>query len=185
VAPSARKSKQVSRKPSIGRKNETSLIRESDAGDLWRGKTLLDRPGFLVRRLYQIHVALFIEECASEAITPIQYSVLAALEQLGTTDQTTLSRATALDRTNVADVLKRLAGRRLLKRSTSPTDQRMAMAGLTPEGRALLKRLARSSARAHERTVAALSGDDRTFFLNTLDRLIEAGGSNRAIVSEE
>ena len=40
-------------------------------GDDWHGKPLQERPGFLIRRLHQIHVALFMEECAAESITPM------------------------------------------------------------------------------------------------------------------
>ena len=41
--------------------------------DLWQ------RPGYLIRRLHQIHVAMFIEECAAFNITPVQYAVMTAL----------------------------------------------------------------------------------------------------------
>ena len=40
------------------------------------GNELSDRPGFLVRRLHQIHLALFAEECAGLDITPVQYSIM-------------------------------------------------------------------------------------------------------------
>ena len=53
------------------------------SGDDWHGKPLQERPGFLIRRLHQIHVALFMEECAAESITPVQYSILTALEHMG------------------------------------------------------------------------------------------------------
>ena len=36
---------------------------------LWR------RPGYLVRRLHQIHSAIFFEECAAFGITPVQYGL--------------------------------------------------------------------------------------------------------------
>ena len=40
---------------------------------------LEQRPGYLIRRLHQIHVALFQKECAAFEITPLQYSLLTAL----------------------------------------------------------------------------------------------------------
>ena len=40
---------------------------------LWR------RPGYLIRRLHQIHYALFFEECAAFGITPVQYGLLTLL----------------------------------------------------------------------------------------------------------
>jgi hypothetical protein len=49
------------------------------------------RPGFLIRRLHQIHVALFQKNCAAFEITPLQYSLLSALAKRGTADQTALA----------------------------------------------------------------------------------------------
>src|SRR2546430_10140335 len=66
------------------------------AVDSW---PLGQRPGFLVRRLHQIHVALFQEKCAAFEITPLQYSLLSALAVRRTADQTTLAADVALDRT--------------------------------------------------------------------------------------
>jgi hypothetical protein len=45
---------------------------------------LSTRPGFLVRRLHQIHISLFMEACAEFRITPLQYSVLSILAASGT-----------------------------------------------------------------------------------------------------
>jgi DNA-binding MarR family transcriptional regulator len=134
----------------------------------------MSRPGFLIRRLYQIHVSIFVEECAAEAITPVQHSVLATLDQSGAIDQATLSRAVALDRTSVADIVTRLERRRLLKRYVSPNDRRMVLSELTNQGRALLGRLEAASTRAHERTISALPEKERALFLQTLGRLIDA-----------
>src|SRR5262249_5333494 len=40
---------------------------------------LWGRPGYLLRRLHQIHYALFFEECAGFDITPVQYGLLTTL----------------------------------------------------------------------------------------------------------
>jgi hypothetical protein len=56
---------------------------------------LRQRPGFLVRRLHQIHVALFQKRRAAFEITPLQYS-LSTLAEHGTADQTTLAAEVAL-----------------------------------------------------------------------------------------
>src|SRR5205814_8341576 len=74
------------------------------------------RPGFLVRRLHQIHVALFQERCAAFEITPLQYSLLSALAVRGTADQTTLAGDVALDRTTTTGALKRLQTRGFIQR---------------------------------------------------------------------
>jgi len=139
----------------------------------WRSTTLNERPGFLIRRLHQIHVALFMEECASEGITPVQYSILTALQQLGPSEQVVLSRAVGLDRANTADVVTRLAQRRFVQSRVSRTDRRKKVAELTGVGHALLARLEPRVARAHERTIEVLPPGDRETFLRQLLLLVE------------
>jgi MarR family transcriptional regulator, lower aerobic nicotinate degradation pathway regulator len=139
----------------------------------WRNTALEQRPGFLIRRLHQIHVALFMEECAPEGITPVQYSILTALEQMGPSEQIALSRAVGLDRANIADVITRLVQRRFVQRRVSRSDRRKKVAELTEVGHALLARLETRVARAHERTIEALPAKARAQFLSHLLLLVE------------
>jgi MarR family transcriptional regulator, lower aerobic nicotinate degradation pathway regulator len=145
---------------------------DSSAED-WHDKPLQQRPGFLIRRLHQIHVALFMEECASQKITPVQYSILSALDQMSSAEQIALSDAVGLDPTNVADVLARLERQKLVKRKVSARDKRMKAVSLTEAGRRLLRRVDTGAARAHERTLAALTPAARTRFMRDLTRLVE------------
>jgi DNA-binding MarR family transcriptional regulator len=138
---------------SLKRRKPNAAGEDEDALKDWRHTALDARPGFLIRRLHQIHVALFVEECAPEGITPVQYSILTALEQLGPAEQIALSRAVGLDRANTADVIGRLVERRFIQRRVSKTDKRKKVAELTDIGRALLGRLEKGVARAHERTL--------------------------------
>jgi MarR family transcriptional regulator, lower aerobic nicotinate degradation pathway regulator len=140
--------------------------------DVWHDNPLQQRPGFLIRRLHQIHVALFMEECASQKITPVQYSILSALDHMSGAEQIALSDAVGLDPTNVADVLARLERQKLIKRKTSTRDKRMKAVSLTEAGRRLLRRVDTSAARAHERTLAALSPVARRRFMRDLARLV-------------
>lgn len=142
--------------------------------DRWRSLPIFERPGFLIRRLHQIHVALFAEECAGENITPVQYSVLTTLDHLGTADQTALAQAVGLDRTNIADVLARLSKRGLIDRRIASDDRRMRLATLTDAGRLTLERLAEGASRAHLRTIDALPPHERQAFIDTLKRLVDA-----------
>jgi len=144
----------------------------------WRGTSLESRPGFLIRRLHQIHVALFFEECAPEGITPVQYSILTALEQLGPSEQIALSRAVGLDRANTADVITRLVERRFIQRKVARSDKRKKVAELTEVGRALLARLEVGVARAHQRTIEKLPPAARDQFMQHLQLLVEAGNES-------
>jgi MarR family transcriptional regulator, lower aerobic nicotinate degradation pathway regulator len=144
----------------------------TEFGSAWHAKPLQERPGFLIRRLHQIHTALFADECGGQSITPVQYSILTALDQMGMAEQIVLARAVGLDTTNVADVLARLERQRLVRRRVSRQDKRMKAVSLTEGGRALLRRVDAGAARAHERTLAALAPKDRARFMRDLTRLV-------------
>lgn len=135
---------------------------------LWR------RPGYLIRRLHQIHSAIFLEECADFGITPVQYGLLTVLSTNPDSDQVALAHAVGIDRTNVADVLRRLERRRLISRSASRFDRRMVLARLTREGERLVASMHPAMARAQERLLEGLAKRDRDAFVLTLMRLLEA-----------
>ncbi|AXK81237.1 MarR family transcriptional regulator [Pseudolabrys taiwanensis] len=150
---------------------KSKAVRRSTPNN-WHAKPLQERPGFLIRRLHQIHSALFAEECGAENITPVQYSILAALDQMNVAEQIVLSRAVGLDTTNVADVLARLERQKLVRRRVSAQDRRMKSVTLTEDGRVLLRRIDAGAARAHERTLAALPQKDRARFMRDLAKLV-------------
>ena len=86
--------------------------------------SFLDMPGYLLRRCHQIAVAIFLEECRDFDLTPLQYVTLAALDRFGSMDQVTLGGVTALDRTTILGVLRKLEERALITRTTSDKDKR-------------------------------------------------------------
>ncbi|MCW2239403.1 MarR family winged helix-turn-helix transcriptional regulator [Azospirillum canadense] len=135
---------------------------------------LAQRPGFLLRRLHQIHVAMFLEECAEFKITPVQYSVLTVLERQPELDQATLGVQVGIDRATMAGVIARLVQRGLLNRSPNPVDRRMKLVSLTADGRKLLRRMDKKAQRAHDRTIAPLSEERRAAFLRDLAYLVGA-----------
>jgi DNA-binding MarR family transcriptional regulator len=131
------------------------------------------RPGFLIRRLHQIHYALFFEECAAFDITPVQYGLLTTLATNPNLDQNSLCRELGIDRTNVADVLNRLARRGLLERHRSKEDRRMVLARLTPAGERVTVDMYKAMQRAQERLLQPLMPAERKAFIGTLVRLID------------
>jgi DNA-binding MarR family transcriptional regulator len=142
---------------------------------LWR------RPGYLVRRLHQIHSALFFDECSEFEITPVQYGVLTTLSLNPDIDQNSLAQEVGIDRTNVADVLLRLARRGLVQRRRSQQDRRAVLARLTPEGAKLTRSMLNAMKRAQERLLEPLDAGEREQFLGMLLRLVDANNrSGRA-----
>ena len=145
--------------------------RARKTGNSW---PLDQRPGFLIRRLHQIHVALFHKSCAAFEITPLQYSLLSALAQRGTADQTTLADDVALDRTTTTGALKRLQSRNFIERSIHPRDRRAQICRLTKAGEALLREIEGSARAAHLETVADLSKVDQRRFIAMMQRIVTA-----------
>src|SRR6266478_4415021 len=140
----------------------------------WRGETrprpwpLSQRPGFLIRRLHQIHVALFQETCGEFEITPLQYSLLSALAVRETADQTTLAADIALDRTTTTGALKRLAARSFVERAVNDEDRRARLCKLTPAGAALLAKIETSARTAHRATLGELTYREQVLFIEMM-----------------
>src|ERR1700734_2349679 len=139
---------------------------------------LFGRPGFLIRRLHQLHCALFLEETRGYDITPVQYSLMTALAARGELEQNSLALEIGLERTSVAEVVPRLQRRGLLARRRSTDDGRVKLVRLTRKGGALLRRMAPKVRRAHDRTIDQLAGPERDLFLL---QLIELVGANKHV----
>jgi DNA-binding MarR family transcriptional regulator len=140
----------------------------------WREGPLQARPGFLIRRLHQIHSALFNEECGAEGITPIMYSVLSVLEKSSPIDQTSLAQSVAIDKTNMTDVLERLRKQGYVRRRLSTKDKRVRLTTLTDKGRALLDRVNDNAERAHIRTLEDLTASEQVTLVKLMNKIIAA-----------
>ena len=138
---------------------------------------LRQRPGFLIRRLHQIHVAIFLEECAGFGITPVQFSLMSVLVDHAPVDQASLAAEIGVDRTTVAGVLRRLESRGLVSRSGHRGDRRLKMCRLTAKGTQLVRRMEAAVRRAHDRTVAALDPTLRRHFIELLESIVDANNA--------
>jgi DNA-binding MarR family transcriptional regulator len=136
---------------------------------------LARRPGFLIRRLHQIHLALFADACGEFGVTPVQYSILTVAAVKPGLDQAAMANEVGVDRATMADVLARLERRGLVRRSRAAKDARLKLVHVTVAGRRLLARMDQHARDAHERTIAPLLPAERAAFIDALVRLVEAG----------
>jgi len=132
------------------------------------------RPGFMIRRAHQIAVSVFVEETAELGITTTQYGILYALARRPQIDQISVARLLGLDRSTTGMVLKTLEDGGLVHRIVDTSDRRKRSLELTPAGHELLERLKTPARRAVERLLAPLGAEERTTFLNLLDKLTHA-----------
>jgi DNA-binding MarR family transcriptional regulator len=127
--------------------------------------------GMLVRRSQQAHTALWAL-CVLEDLSPPQFAILRVLTERGWTDQTTLGQLAALDRSNAAEMLSRLAGRRLVQHRRDEGDRRRKLWALTDEGQLLYRRAQPSAAVVNELLLAPLEADEREELLRLLDLVV-------------
>jgi DNA-binding MarR family transcriptional regulator len=151
--------------------NEEDSVPEISTGHLW------ERPGYLVRRLNQIHQSLFFECCKDFTITPVQYGLLTTLSEQPGLDQTSLCAQIGVDRTTTADVLRRLEQRSLVKRVPSPLDGRQKLAHITAQGTRLMHQMYEKMREAQVRFLEPLSPEDRIRFVEMMMQLVE--GNNQ------
>ncbi|WP_454726472.1 MULTISPECIES: MarR family winged helix-turn-helix transcriptional regulator [Cupriavidus] len=142
---------------------------------------LFKRPGFLIRRMHQIHGFLFAEEAGEFNITPVQYSLLTTLDALGEIDQNTLAIEIGLERSSVAEVIPRLHARGLVDRAQATHDRRQRLVKLTTQGKRLLKKMAPAVQRAHDRTIDHLSPAERDIFMLLMIRLVKANNADHVV----
>lgn len=137
------------------------------------GYTIWDRPGYLVRRLHQIHVAMFLDKVADGSMTPIQYGLLSILATRPNIDQFTIGEELGLDRANVAGILKRLEARKLITRIVDEENRRRKLCVATSKGISLVKQHESAMKDCQIQLLSPLSAQERKIFMGLLSRLVE------------
>jgi DNA-binding MarR family transcriptional regulator len=135
---------------------------------------LVSAPGHLIRRLAQIHSAVFTEEVGDPRLTSPQFAVLNVLANEANVDQITLGRAAGIDRSTTADLVNRLVERGLVERRRSRADARRNLVRLSPAGRELHQRLLPDVARVGRRLLAPLAEHERRDLVLLMQRLVVA-----------
>ena len=104
-------------------------------------------------------------------LTPRQYVVLAMLEGGEGASQTDIVRATGIDRSTLADLVKRLVTAGYVRRQRSKTDARAYVVRLTDTGRKVLDASRGAATLTDERLFAPVAASHRARFLEELTRV--------------
>ena len=99
-----------------------------------------DYIGHLLRRAQQVHLAAWTRDVSTE-FTSVQFAALSVLARTPGVSQAALGAALDLDRSTIADVVRRMAARELLTRARSTEDTRRNVLELTAHGHAVLDEL--------------------------------------------
>jgi DNA-binding MarR family transcriptional regulator len=131
------------------------------------------KPGYLFRRMQQIAVAIFVEECRAYDLTPVQYAALVAIRTHPGIDATRLSAVIAFDRSTLGNVIERLEAKAYVERKPAREDKRVKLLTLTKAGEALLRNIMPSVDRAQARMLQPLKPADRKTLLALMTQLVD------------
>jgi len=133
-------------------------------------------PIHLLHRAGQCASDVFQGEMGEGDLTPRQYAVLVAVSQNEGLSQTNLVERTGVDRSTLADIVRRMLKKGLLQRRRTKDDARAYAVKLTDEGWRILKAADPLARRVDEKILAALPDQQRERFLQDLTLIVEALG---------
>ncbi len=131
------------------------------------------KPGYLFRRIQQIAVAIFVEECRVYDLTPVQYAAMVAIQSHPGIDATRLSAVIAFDRSTLGNVIERLEAKGHITRKPAREDKRVKLLYMTKSGAALLRKIMPSVDRAQARMLQPLKAADRKILMALLAQLVD------------
>lgn len=130
-------------------------------------------PLHLLHRAGQCADELFAMNIGAGDITPRQYEVLQAIDQSDEPSQTQLVAKTGIDRSTLADIVRRLVQRGLVERQRTRRDARTYAVRLSEQGEAVLASTAPAVADTNNSILTAVPVADREIFVNSLKRIVQ------------
>lgn len=131
-------------------------------------------PAHLARRFQQICLGIAAEVTGPAGLTPIEYTVIGALDDWSDVDQGTLAAMLGINNVTIHHMAHRLEAVGLVEQRIDPFDRRSRLLRLTPRGHALRQELRSAGRAAQERILAPLAPAERPLFVDMLTRLVEA-----------
>lgn len=124
--------------------------------------------GYLLRKSYQRHTAIFQALCSDPQLTQVQFAVLCAIGGLGTSSLKQIGKAAALDPATTGSVIDRLKDRELVVANLDTSDRRKVLVALTNEGRELIKTMIPVGKNISEMTLSGLTEAEKLTFISLL-----------------
>ena len=131
-------------------------------------------PIHLLHRAGQCAGDIFAAEIGETDLTPRQYAVLLTVSLNEGLSQTDLVEQTGVDRSTLADIVRRMLKKGLLQRRRTKEDARAYAVKLTEEGWRVLKASDPVIKRVDDRILAALPSKQREQLLADLSAIVTA-----------
>src|ERR1700749_3834109 len=138
------------------------------------GFELSEAPSHLIRRCQQFYGDLYAREAGSRELTKQQFTLLCALEHNEGASQTTLVEITGIDRSTLAEMVRRMLERGLLSRERTEEDQRANAVAISASGRKALRAARNAADRAEKALLEALPAPERQKFVKALSQIAQA-----------
>lgn len=138
------------------------------------GSQLERSPIHLLHRAGQCAGDIFQSEMGSGELTPRQFAVLVTVSQNEGLSQTHLVERTGIDRSTLADIVRRMLKKGLLQRRRTKEDARAYAVKLTEEGWRVLRAAEPMARRVDERLLAVLPAAQRDRFMQDLTTIVDA-----------
>src|ERR1044072_2797552 len=138
------------------------------------GFELSEAPSHLIRRCQQFYGDLYAREAGSRELTKQQFTLLCALEHNDGASQTILVQITGIDRSTLAEMVRRMLERGLLSRERTEEDQRANAVAISPSGRKALRSARNAADRAERALLEALPIPERQKFVKALSQIAQA-----------
>jgi len=126
----------------------------------------------LLHRAGQCAGDLFTEEVMHDGLTPRQYAVLVSVSRQQGLSQTDIVAQTGIDRSTLADIIRRMLKKGLITRRRTRKDARVYSVSMTNEGHKALRAAGPAVLQADMRLLAALAPARREQFLDSLSAIV-------------
>jgi DNA-binding MarR family transcriptional regulator len=130
-------------------------------------------PIHLLHRAGQCAENAFQAEMGERDLTPRQLAILMAVAEDEGASQNELVERTGIDRSTLADLVRRLQRKRLLQRHRKKEDARTYAVKLTDQGRRMLRTAEPLAKRVDERVLNALPDKQRDQFMAALVSIVD------------
>jgi DNA-binding MarR family transcriptional regulator len=137
-------------------------------------------PLHLLHRAGQCAAEVFQIELGSGDITPRQFAVLVTVSQHEGLSQTHLVERTGIDRSTLADVVRRMLKKGLLQRRHTREDARAYAVKLTEEGWRVLKSVDPLARKVDDKILSSLPAGQREKLLQDLNAIVQVLGRMQA-----
>lgn len=127
--------------------------------------------GYLLRRAYQRHTAIFQQTVPESRLTAGQFVVMLSVREHGPCEIPAILQHTGIDEASLRGIVERLKWRKLINAEHEPGDARRMVLSLTAEGREIVEQTVPHAQQITELTFGDLNPQERATLVSLLERI--------------